>query len=110
MSQTYGILYLAGILLHFVLGWRIAKRYGLKHRVWIAAGICYMLGMTIGAKLLFDLQYDTVDLWALFQAERWLRGGLLSLTQLLCLSAAMAALLMLTLQLRQSGNSIHVDV
>jgi phosphatidylglycerol:prolipoprotein diacylglycerol transferase len=73
---TYGILYLTGIILHFVLGWRIARRTGLEHRVWIAAGMCYFIGMTVGAKLLFDIRHTQVDVSALFQAEHWLAGGL----------------------------------
>jgi len=74
--RTYGILYLTSIILYFVVSWRIAKRHGLKRRVWITAGICYMLGMTLGAKVLFDLRHHILDLSALFQAEHWLRGGL----------------------------------
>ena len=60
--RAYGALYLLGILLHFVLGRRIAKRYGLQRRVWIAASVCYMLGMTVGAKLLFDIRHHMLDL------------------------------------------------
>lgn len=74
--RTFGTLYLVGIILHFVLSWRIAKRYGLKRRVWITASVCYMLGMMVGAKLLFDIRHDTLDLSALFRAEHWLQGGL----------------------------------
>jgi phosphatidylglycerol---prolipoprotein diacylglyceryl transferase len=74
--KTYGVLYLIGIVLHFVLGRRIARRYGLQHRVWIAAGICYMLGMLVGAKVLFDLRQGTLSLSALLQADHWLQGGL----------------------------------
>jgi phosphatidylglycerol:prolipoprotein diacylglycerol transferase len=74
--RTYGLLYLTGIILHFVLSWRIAKRYGLKRRVWIAVSTCYFLGMMLGAKLLYDLRHGSVDLRALFQAEHWLQGGL----------------------------------
>jgi phosphatidylglycerol:prolipoprotein diacylglycerol transferase len=74
--KTYGVFYLTGIVLHFVLGWRIANRLGLKRRVWIAAGLCYLFGMLVGAKMLFDLRHGVLDLSALFRAEHWLRGGL----------------------------------
>lgn len=74
--RTYGLLYLTGIVLHFVLSWRIAKHYGLKRRVWVATSLCYLLGMTFGAKLLYDLRHGPVDWPALFQAEHWLQGGL----------------------------------
>jgi phosphatidylglycerol:prolipoprotein diacylglycerol transferase len=73
---TYGILYFAGIILHFVLSWRIAKRYGLRRRVWIAASVCYLLGMTVGAKLLFDVRHPPFDLAALLQFEHYRAGGL----------------------------------
>jgi phosphatidylglycerol:prolipoprotein diacylglycerol transferase len=75
-APTFGILYLTGIILHFVLGRRIARHTGLERRVWIAAGRCYLIGMTVGAKLLFDLRHTQVDISALFQAEHWLAGGL----------------------------------
>ena len=35
-----------------------------------------MLGMIVGAKLLFDLRHNMLDISALFQAEHWLQGGL----------------------------------
>lgn len=73
---TYGILYLTGIILHFLLSWRIAKRHGLKRRVWIAASVCYFVGMILGAKLLFDLRHGPLDLAALFRTEHYVRGGL----------------------------------
>lgn len=74
--HTYGILYLLGIALHFVLSWRIAKRTGLPRRVWMAAGLCYLLGMLLGAKVLFDLRSGRFSLAALLQSEHWLAGGL----------------------------------
>ncbi len=73
---TYGILYFAGIILHFVLSWRIAKRHGLRRRVWIATSACYLLGMTMGAKLLFDLRHPPLDVAALLQSEHYMAGGL----------------------------------
>lgn len=73
---TYGILYLVGIVLHFLLSRRLAKRDGLGRRVWIAAGMCYLLGMTAGATLLYDIRHPPVDLAALFRAEHYATGGL----------------------------------
>ncbi len=73
---TYGILYLTSIILYFVVSRRLAKRHGLKRRVWMVAGVCYLLGMTLGAKVLFDLRHDILNLSALFRVEHWLRGGL----------------------------------
>ncbi|MBP7051690.1 MAG: prolipoprotein diacylglyceryl transferase [Phycisphaerae bacterium] len=73
---TYGIMYLVGILLHFVLSRRVARRYGLKRRVWLTVSICYLLGMIVGAKVLYDIRSGQLDLPALLQAEHWTGGGL----------------------------------
>lgn len=74
--HTYGVFYLTGIVLHFLIGRRLAKRLGLRRRVWIVAGLCYLIGMTVGAKLLFDMRVGPVSLPALFSSEHWMRGGL----------------------------------
>ena len=73
---TYVILYLGGIALHFVIGRRIAKRSGLKRRVWIAARLCYLVAMTIGAKILFDLTESQLDVSELLRLRNWRQGGL----------------------------------
>jgi len=73
---TYGLLYLVGITLHFVLSWRIAKRHKLPRRVWLTVSICYMFAMVVGAKLLYDVRHSQLDLSALWQAKHWLGGGL----------------------------------
>jgi phosphatidylglycerol:prolipoprotein diacylglycerol transferase len=73
---TYGTLYLLGIVLHFILSWRIAKRAGLPRRTWITVSLCYLVGMTLGAKLLFDLRSGQVSLGVLFQLQHWMGGGL----------------------------------
>lgn len=74
--HTYGIFYLTGIVLHFLIGRHLAGRLGLKRRVWIVFGICYLLGMTVGAKLLFDLRLGQASLPALFSARHYMQGGL----------------------------------
>jgi phosphatidylglycerol:prolipoprotein diacylglycerol transferase len=73
---TYGLLYLVGIVLHFVLSWRIARRAKLPRRVWLTVSLCYLLAMLIGAKLLYDVRHGQLDIAALFQAKHWLGGGL----------------------------------
>ncbi len=73
---TFGSLYLTGIVLHFVLSRRFAKRAGLKRRVWLVASTCYLLGMTFGAKLLYDIRHPPVDPAALLRAEHYAAGGL----------------------------------
>lgn len=74
--MTYGLFYLAGIVLHFLIGWRLARRRGLRRRVWILAGLCYLLGMVVGAKALFDLREGNFQAVALLQARHYAAGGL----------------------------------
>ncbi len=97
---TYGILYFTGIIVHFVLSWRIAKRHGLRRRVWIAISVCYLLGMTVGAKLLFDLRHPPFDLAALLQGEHYMAGGLWGGLLAYFALAVPAALLLSTQKLR----------
>lgn len=73
---AYAVFYVGGIILHFVIARRIAQRSGLKRRVWIAASVCYLLAMTLGAKVLFDLRHSDFNLAALLTVDRWTRGGL----------------------------------
>ena len=74
--RLYGVLQLVGIILHFVVSWRIARCYGLRRRVWIAASVCYLLAMIVGAKVLFDLRHNILSLSALLDAKHWMRGGM----------------------------------
>lgn len=74
--MTYGICYLIGFVLYFLVARRAAKRLDLKRRVWIVAGVCYLLGMTFGAKALFDLRHARFSLGALLDLEHYRAGGL----------------------------------
>jgi phosphatidylglycerol:prolipoprotein diacylglycerol transferase len=73
---TFGVLYGISILSHFLVGYLIARRLGLRHRIWIFVGICYMIGMTVGAKALYDIQHAPFDFRALFSIRHYLKGGL----------------------------------
>ncbi|NQT03719.1 MAG: hypothetical protein HQ580_16945 [Planctomycetes bacterium] len=72
---TYSILYILSILSHFLICYFIAKRLGLRHRVWIVVGICYMEGMIVGAKILYDIQNAQFDLRALLSIRHYMQGG-----------------------------------
>lgn len=72
----YGILYLAGILSHFFVSARISGRLGVSRRVWIIVSICYLVGMTLGAKMLYDIRHSQFDIGALVSTEHYLREGL----------------------------------
>ena len=73
---TYGILYLLGIVAHFIIGRRAAHRLGLRRRVWIAASVCYILGMIPGAKFLFYARHFGFDPMVIFSVRHYVQGGL----------------------------------
>lgn len=73
---TYSILYILSIFSHFLICYFIAKRLGLRRRVWIVVGICFMMGMTIGAKILYDIQSAQFDFRALLSIRHYMQGGL----------------------------------
>jgi phosphatidylglycerol:prolipoprotein diacylglycerol transferase len=73
---TYSIFYILSIVSHFLVCYFIAKRLGLRRRVWIVTGICYVVGMTVGAKILFDIQNAQFDLRALLSIRHYMRGGM----------------------------------
>ena len=91
---TYGILYLLGIIAHFLVSRHVAKRLGLTRRVWIAVSVCYFVGMTFVAKLLYDVHRSQLDLTALLKVKHYLEGGLWGgLLAYLVLAVPLAALL-----------------
>ena len=73
---TYSICYILSIIAHFLICFYIAKRLNLRHRVWIVVGICYMEGMTVGAKILYDIQNAQFDFSALLSIRHYMQGGL----------------------------------
>lgn len=74
--SVYFIFYFSSIVIHFIVSWWLSRRLGLSRRVWIIVSTCYLLGMTIGAKALYDLQHGYFDLWALFSLRHYAEGGL----------------------------------
>lgn len=73
---TYGILYFLGIALHFPIARWLARRWGLNRRAWLATSLCYLLGMILGAKILYDLRQGQLALPALLNLQHWTQGGL----------------------------------
>ena len=91
---TYGIFYFSGIFCHFLIAYYLAKCYRLRRRVWITVSICYMMGMTVGAKALFDLHHSQLDFRALLSVKHYMKGGLWGgLLAYFCLSVPLALLL-----------------
>jgi len=105
----YGLLCLAGVIVHFLIGRRVAKRAGLKRRLWIATGLCYMVGMTLGAKVLYDLRHSLLELSALLDLQYWARGGLWGgLLAYFALAAPLA--LLLTKQRRAALDLVALTI
>jgi len=73
---TYAILYGLGIVVHFFVSRRLARHLGLERRVWILVSIAYCLGMTLGAKALYDLRQSDLDLLNLLDPRHYMKGGL----------------------------------
>jgi phosphatidylglycerol:prolipoprotein diacylglycerol transferase len=73
---TYGVLYFTGIIIHFIVSYLIARRLELRHRVWIAVSVCYMVAMTVGAKALYDVKHGQFGLWMLITIRHYMQGGL----------------------------------
>ena len=73
---TYGVLYLLGIIAHFLVSRKIARRLGLRRRVWITVSVCYLVAMTAGAKYLFHAQQLEFDPMVIFSARHYIQGGM----------------------------------
>jgi phosphatidylglycerol:prolipoprotein diacylglycerol transferase len=93
---TYGILYVAGIVTHFIVSDKISKWLGVRRRVWVAISICYLVGMTFGAKLLYDIHQSQFSIAALFSIQHYLSGGLWGGLLAYLVLAVPAALLLAT--------------
>ena len=74
--RSYYLLYFSAFAIHFVLSYRIAARDGLERRVWITAGLCYLVAMTVGAKILYDVRHLQLDLGGVFSLGYYWEGGL----------------------------------
>ncbi|GMU20559.1 MAG: prolipoprotein diacylglyceryl transferase [Phycisphaerae bacterium] len=74
--KTYGPVYLLSILVHVVVALLLARRMGLKLRIPLAISAAYLLGMTVGAKVLFDLQSGHFSFANLVSIEHYMKGGM----------------------------------
>ena len=73
---AFCIFYSVSVLSHFLICYLFARRLELRRRVWLVVGICYLAGMTIGAKALYDIQHAQFDFRALFSTGHYMQGGL----------------------------------
>ena len=73
---AYSIFYTAGIVLHLILCLVLARRLCVEWRARIAVLACYLFGMTVGAKALYDLRVGGFSFAALAQPSHYAAGGL----------------------------------
>jgi phosphatidylglycerol---prolipoprotein diacylglyceryl transferase len=73
---SYGPIYLFGIVVHLFLALLWTRRLGLRWWPALVVNACYILGMIVGAKLLFDLQGGLLSWANLCSAEHWRQGGM----------------------------------
>jgi len=91
---TFSIFYCVGILSHYLISCLLARRLGLRRRVWIAVSVCYNFGMIVGAKALYDIQHTQFDFGTLLSASHYMQGGLWGgLLAYLCLSVPLVLIL-----------------
>ena len=74
--KTWDVLYTLSIISFFVVSRYYARGLRLPRWSWITLGIIYLVGMTVGAKVLFDLQHDQLSFLALFTPDHWAAGGM----------------------------------
>ena len=72
----YGAMYLLGIVCHFFVTGYLRKRFGVLRRVQVSASVLYMIAMTFGATVLYDIHESQFSLGALFSARHYMEGGL----------------------------------
>ncbi len=105
----YGLLSLVGFVVHFLIGRRAAKRAGLKRRIWIVTGLCYILSMTLGAKILYEIRHSQFEVSALLDPQVWTRGGLWG-GLLVYFALAIPLALLLTKQRRAALDLVAVTI
>ena len=74
--KAYAPIYMVGIVLHLVLALIWARKLQLRWYLGLIINACYLFGMIVGAKILFDLRSGAFSLTALASSEHWQRGGM----------------------------------
>ncbi len=73
---VYACVYWLSLLVYPGVCYFFTRRLHIRRRVWIPLSICYVFGMTAGAKVLFDIQHGHFSLGALFTWHHWMAGGM----------------------------------
>lgn len=72
---TYAIFYIGGMVAHFAITRRLARTWNISLKISYLVSMCYFLGMTVGAGLLYDLWHDTIRTARVFSPQRYFEGG-----------------------------------
>jgi len=97
--------YYVGIGVQAVLAFLLGRWLGVKPRVSMAVSLCYLLGMVLGAKLLFNVQRGTFEFAGLLRQDFYLQG--LWGGPLVYLALAIPAVLVMT---RRWGDKAELNV
>ena len=73
--KMWTVLYGVSIVSFFVVSYFITQRLRLRRLAWHVLSTCYLLGMTVGAKALYDIQHDEFSVGALFRLDHYTTGG-----------------------------------
>lgn len=74
--KTYTVLYGLSMVAHLVLARRLCRRRGLPVKLGVFLGACYAFGMTVGAKILFDLLQGSFAGLDYLRPAYYIKGGL----------------------------------
>ncbi len=74
--ETYTIVYALSMILHLVLVLIACRRQRLSKRAGFLLSLTFTLGMTVGAKILYDVQHDGFAGWKYFDWRYIVLGGL----------------------------------
>ncbi len=59
--RTYMVFYVLSMIVHMWLAIRLCRNRGVTWKAGLAAGMCYIWGMCVGARILFDLLNSRLD-------------------------------------------------
>ena len=93
--KAYLVLYLAGVLLHAGLAYVFCRRLGLRRWWYRSVSLSYLLSMTAGARVLFDVTHGaSVKPLDLVTVSYYMRGGMWGglLTHLALITVVIVAL------------------
>ena len=74
--KTWTALYILSIISFFFVSRYYARGLRLRRSSWITLGIIYLVGMTLGAKVLYDLQHARFSFLALFTLDYYISCGM----------------------------------